>query len=113
MVGFVVASGRKGTVNLVVDPSARETFTPRELTDACKHFEERGPQYVDAEAGLRAAAYRFGTHMLLVYVESEAGVVTLIHPTPRRRCVPRSSGVTVGSGSREPARGVVIGNYKY
>ena len=68
-------------MSVVVDPSARETFTPCELTDACKHFEERGPQYVNAETGLRAAAYRFGTRMLLVYEESETGMVVLIHPT--------------------------------
>jgi hypothetical protein len=36
---------------------------------------------VDAETGLRAAAYRFGTRVLLVYEESETGVVILIHPT--------------------------------
>ena len=68
-------------MHVVVDPSARETFTPRELTIAYKHFEERGPQYVDAETGLRAAAYGFGTRVLLVYEESETGVVVLIHPT--------------------------------
>jgi hypothetical protein len=68
-------------MNVVVTPSARETFTPREITTAYKHFEERGPQYVDAETGLRAAAYRFGTRVLLVYEESETGVVILIHPT--------------------------------
>jgi hypothetical protein len=68
-------------MNVVVHPSARETFTPREITAAYKHFEERGPQYVDAENGLRAAAYRFGTRVLLVYEESETGVVILFHPT--------------------------------
>ena len=56
MVGFAVASGRRGTMNVVVDPSARETFTPREITTAYKHFEERGPQYVDAENGLRGCS---------------------------------------------------------
>ena len=81
MVGFVVASGGRGTVNVVVDSSAREAFTPRELSSAYKHFEEDGPQYVDAESGLRAAAYRFGTRVLLAYEESETGVVVLIHPT--------------------------------
>ena len=68
-------------MNVVVNPSARETFTPREITAAYKHFEERGPQYVDAETGLRAAAYRFGERVLLVYEESETGVVILFHPT--------------------------------
>jgi hypothetical protein len=81
MVGFAVASGRRGTMNVVVHPSARETFTPREITTAYKQFEERGAQYVDAETGLRAAAYRFGTRVLLAYEESETGVVILFHPT--------------------------------
>jgi hypothetical protein len=67
-------------MNLVVHPSARETFTPREITTAYNHFEEDGPQYVDAESGFRAAAYRFGTRVLLAYEESETGVVVLIHP---------------------------------
>jgi hypothetical protein len=68
-------------MNVVVDPSARETFTPREITTAYEQFEERGPQYVDAETGLRAAAYWFGERVLLVYEESETGLVTLIHPS--------------------------------
>jgi hypothetical protein len=68
-------------MNVVVHPSARETFTPREIATAYKQFEERGPQYVDAETGLRAAAYRFGTRVLLVYEESETGVVILFYPT--------------------------------
>jgi len=68
-------------MNVVVDPSARETFTPREISAAYKQFGEGGPQYVDAESGLRAAAYRFGERVLLVYEESETDVVVLIHPT--------------------------------
>ena len=68
------------TTSVVVTPSARETFTPRELTDAYQQFKERGPQYVSAETGLRAAAYRFGERVLLVYEESETGVVVLTHP---------------------------------
>ena len=67
-------------MNLVVDSSARETFTPREIATAYKQFEEGGPQYVDAESGFRAAAYRFGTRVLVAYEESETGVVVLIHP---------------------------------
>jgi hypothetical protein len=81
MVGFVVASGRKGTMNVVVAPSARETFTPRELTDAYKQFEERGAQSLDAETGLRVVAYRFDERVLLVYEEAEMGVVVLMHPS--------------------------------
>jgi hypothetical protein len=68
-------------MNVVVHPSARERFTPREITTAYKQFEEHGPQYVNAETGLRAAAFRFGTRVLLVYEESETGVVILFHPT--------------------------------
>jgi hypothetical protein len=67
-------------MGVVVDPSARETFTPRELTAAYKEFKEHGAQYQDAETGIKAAAYRFGECVLLVYEESEAGVVVLTHP---------------------------------
>jgi len=67
-------------MSVVVLPSARETFTPRELTAAYKQFEEGGPQCVNAETCLRAAAYRFGTRVLLVYEESETGVVVLVYP---------------------------------
>jgi hypothetical protein len=68
------------TTSVVVTPSAREMFTPRELSDAFKEFKELGPQYVSAESGLRAAAYRFGERVLLVYEESETGLVVLTHP---------------------------------
>ena len=64
-----------------MDPSAREAFTPRELADAYEDFEKHGPQYLDAETSLRASAYCFGEHVLLVYEESESGVVVLIHPS--------------------------------
>ena len=68
-------------MSVVVMPSARERFTPHELTAAYEDFTKCGPQYMDAETGLRAAAYRFRTRVLLVYEESETGVVVLIHPT--------------------------------
>ena len=68
------------TTSIVVTPSARERFTPRELTDAYEQFKERGPQHVSAETGLRAAAYRFGERVLIVYEESETGLVVLTHP---------------------------------
>ena len=68
-------------MSVVVTPSARETFTPRELTDAYKIFKDRGPQYLSAETGIRAAAYQFGERVLLVYQESETDVVVLTHPT--------------------------------
>jgi len=67
--------------SLVVDPSARETFSPRELAAAYKEFTEHGPQHQDAETGLGASAYCFGERVLIVYEESETGVVVLIHPT--------------------------------
>jgi hypothetical protein len=62
-------------------PSARERFTPDELTAAYEDFTKRGPQYLNTETGLRAAAYRFGGRILMVYQESENDVVVLIHPT--------------------------------
>jgi hypothetical protein len=68
-------------MSVVVDPSARETFTPRELVAAYKEFTEHGPQLLDLETGLSASAYCFGERVLLAYEESEAGVVVLIHPT--------------------------------
>jgi hypothetical protein len=68
-------------ISVVVDPSARETFIPRELAAAYKEFTEHGPQYQDAETGLSASAYWFGERVLIVYKESKTGVVVLIHPT--------------------------------
>ena len=68
-------------MDVVVTPSAHEAFTPRELADACKQFEEQGVQYLDAETGIKAAAYRFDESVLLVYEEAETGVVVLIHPS--------------------------------
>ena len=68
-------------MSVVVEPSARETFTPRELAAAYNEFKEHGAQYQDGETGLSASAYCFGEHVLLVYKESETGVVVLIHPT--------------------------------
>ena len=68
-------------MSVVVTPSARETFTPRELAAAYKQFTERGTQYLSAESGIRAAAYQFGERVLIVYEESETGLVVLIHPT--------------------------------
>jgi len=68
-------------MGVVVEPSARETFTPRELTAAYKQFTEHGPQHQDAETGLSASAYQFGERVLIVYEESETSLVILIHPT--------------------------------
>jgi hypothetical protein len=67
-------------MNVVVQPSAREMFTPREPADAYKEFTEHGPQLLDLETGLSASAYCFGERVLLAYEESETGVVVLIHP---------------------------------
>jgi hypothetical protein len=77
--GVVVKEGR--AMSVVVDTSARETFTPRELAAAHKEFTEPGPQLLDLAIGLSASAYCFGERVLLVYEECEAGVVVLIRPT--------------------------------
>ena len=67
-------------MSLVLQPSARERFTPRELIDAYEDFLGCEQQYVDAESGLRASAYRFGAGVLLVYEDPEEGVVVLVSP---------------------------------
>jgi hypothetical protein len=86
MVGvWLVCRRGGGIVSVVVTPSACESFTPCELTAAYKDFKERGPQYLNAETGLRAAAYQFGTHVLIVYQESETGVVVLTRQTSLKR----------------------------
>ena len=72
---------RGGAVGVVVQPSARETFSPGELTAAYEDFVRSGPRYLDAETGIEASAYRFGTRVLVVYEEHETGVTILIHPT--------------------------------
>ena len=64
-------------MGVVVTPSARERFTPRELSAAYVHFTQHGPQYLNAETGLRAAGYRFGARVLIVCEEPETGVVML------------------------------------
>ena len=68
-------------MGVVVEPSACEVFTPRELTEAYKDFENCGAQYLDAESGIKATAFQFGERVLIVYEEAEGGVVILIHPT--------------------------------
>ncbi len=64
-------------MTVVTTPSARETFTPRELSAAYEDYTERGPQYVGAETGLKAAVYRFGAGVLVVCEEPESGAVLL------------------------------------
>jgi hypothetical protein len=68
-------------MSIVVQPRAREAFTPRELTDAYDDFQKRWPRYLDAETAVEAAAYRFGERVLIVYEEAAGGVVVLMHPT--------------------------------
>ena len=68
-------------MSVIFTPSARELFKPRELAAAYKEFTGHGPQLLDLETGLSASAYCFGKRVLLVYEESETGVVVLIHPT--------------------------------
>jgi hypothetical protein len=68
-------------VGVVVQPSARKTFSPGELTAAYEDFMRSGPRYLDAESGIEASAYRFGTRVLVVYEEQETGVTILIYPT--------------------------------
>jgi hypothetical protein len=77
-------------LSLVVQPSARERFTSRELIAAYADVLRDGPQYVDAGTGLKTATYRFGMRVLFVYEESETGLVVLLHP-PLRRSILRTS----------------------
>lgn len=69
--------------SLVVLPSAREGFAPRELVAACEDFLGGGSRYIDAETGMEAKAYWFGTRVLLVYEEPEEGAIVLIGPLVR------------------------------
>jgi len=55
-------------------------FTRCELAAAYKEFAEHGLQHQDEKTDLSVSAYRFGERVLLVYEESEAGVVVLTHP---------------------------------
>jgi hypothetical protein len=64
-------------VNVVVTPSARERFTPHELSAAYEDYTEHGPQYVNAETGHRATAYRFDVRVLIACEEPETGVLML------------------------------------
>jgi hypothetical protein len=83
-------------MSLVVQPSARERFTSRELIAAYEDFNRDVPQYVDAGTGIKAATYRFGMRVLFVYEESETGLVVFLHPassSPRRRSILRTSSI--------------------
>jgi hypothetical protein len=85
-------------MSVVVQPSARARFTPRDLVAAYKDFVGGEPQYVDAESGIKASAYRFAAGVLLVYEESEAGVVVLVHPTTSKEI---SANFALTRGSRK------------
>jgi len=85
-------------MSVVVQPSARGRFTPRDLVAAYKDFVGGEPQYVDAESGIKASAYRFAAGVLLVYEESEAGVVVLVHPTTSKEI---SANFALTRGSRK------------
>jgi hypothetical protein len=71
-------------MGVVVDPSAREAFSARELADAYKYFKVHWPQYLDVEAGLRASAYQFGGRSLLVNEEADTDVGVLFHPASQK-----------------------------
>ena len=75
------ARDRRMPIGAIVEPSTRETFTPRELADAYEEFLASGTRYLDAQSGIEGSVYRFGTRVLVVYEEPETGLVALIHPT--------------------------------
>ena len=64
-------------MNVVVTPSARGKFTPRELSAAYKDFAEHGPQYLNTETGLEVAVYQFDARVLIVCKEPETDLVVL------------------------------------
>ena len=72
-------------MSVVATPGARETFTPRELTDAYGDFETREPQYLNTEAGIKAGVYRFGERLLLVYKEPGKSLVVLMRLTSPKK----------------------------
>jgi hypothetical protein len=76
---------RGDATGVVATPGAREPFTPRELAEAYEAFLGRGPQYLDAETGIKTSVYRFGERVLLLYEESEMGLVTLVDLTSRKK----------------------------
>jgi hypothetical protein len=89
---------------VVVEPNAREEFTPRELADAFEDFAKGGPQYVDDETGIKASAYRYGERELLVYEEPGTALVVLAHPMSSRRS-PRSSHSSIAHDTDHAAYG--------
>ena len=81
--GLRKSRNASAATSLVVLPSAREGFAPRELVAAYEDFVRGEPRYHDAETGIKASAYRFGTRVLLVYEKSEEGAIVLIRPLIR------------------------------
>jgi hypothetical protein len=86
----LVRQREEKATGVVVLPSAREMFTAHELIAAYEQFKEQGAQYLDAETGIAAAAYRVCERVLLVYEEAETGVVVLIHPSASKVNSPKS-----------------------
>ena len=75
------ARDRRIPIGAIVDPSTRETFTPRELVDAYEEFLASGPRYLDAQSGIEGSVYRLGTRVLVVYEVPETGLVVLVQST--------------------------------
>ncbi len=78
-------------MTVVATPSARETFTPRELSAAYEDYTEHGPQYVNAQTGLKVATYKFGAGVLIVCEKPASGVLlaTLEEQAAARAGTPR------------------------
>jgi hypothetical protein len=68
-------------IGVIVEPSTRETFMPRELAEAYKKFLASGPRYLDAQSGIEGSVYRLGTRVLVVYEVTETGLVVLVQST--------------------------------
>ena len=81
--GLRKSRNASAATSLVVLPSAREGFAPHELVAAYEDFVRGEPRYLDAETGIEAKAYRFGTRVLLAYEKSEEGAIVLIRPLIR------------------------------
>jgi hypothetical protein len=62
-------------------PSAREAFMSRELVAAYEDFVGGEPQYLDAERGIKASAYRYDARVLFLYEEAEKGSIVLVYST--------------------------------
>jgi hypothetical protein len=74
------AGDHRMPISVIVEPSTRETFTPRELADAYEEVMKHGPRYLDAESGIEGSVYRFGMRVLILYEEPETGVMVFCSP---------------------------------